>query len=128
VDFAGDRGPIGVVRLDYEIVPPVQVLAETVDVGEGHERAEFKVARTDGKPVRLLRLEPDIGEVRTLPDGSQVAVVDLRKADAYADSDAGAKDGGFRRDADGSWTGLYIAVVTDYPGCPNAAVLVRRLR
>lgn len=128
VDFAGDRGPIGVVRVDYEIVPPVQVLAETVDVGEGHATAEFKVARTDGKPVKLLRLEPAIGDVRTLPDGTQVAIVDLAKADAYADSAAGEKDGGFRRDADGTWTALYIAVVTDYPGCPNASVLVRRLR
>ncbi|MBL9140904.1 MAG: DUF1573 domain-containing protein, partial [Phycisphaerae bacterium] len=128
VDFAGSLGPLGSVRVDYEIVPPVKATVEAADLGEGFPTAQVNVVRDDGQPVKLLRVEPAIGEIKTLPDGKQVAVLDLAKADAYAGSEAGKEDGSFIRDADGTWASMYVRVVTDYPGCPNASVFVRRVR
>lgn len=128
IHLVGASGPLGTIRVDYEIIPPVATKIEMHDIGESAKSVQVDVARHDGQPVKLLRLEPAIGEIRTLPDGKQVVMLDLAKADAYAASEEGQADGSFRRDADGTWVSMYAVVVTDYPGCPNASVFVRRVR
>lgn len=128
VYFVGPAGPIGQVRVDYEIVPPVRSDVDSVVLSKESKNPEFKVVRSDGKPVKVKRLMTNIGEVRTAADGSQVVVLDLAKADRYADSAAGNSDGSIVRDADGEWNSMFLLVETDYPGCPNAVVFVRRVR
>lgn len=120
--------PGGYVRVDYTIVPPVKPTVEAVDLNEETSTAEVGVVREDGKPVKLLRLEPEIGYIKDNPDGTQVVIVDRARADAYAESAAGRADSSVQRDASRLYTGVYMAVVTDYPTCPNASVLVRRGR
>lgn len=128
VYFVGPAGPVGQVRVDYEIVPPVRSDVDSVVLSKESKNPEFKVVRNDGEPVKVKRLMTNIGEVRTAADGSQVVVLDLAKADRYAESAAGHSDGSFVRDADGEWNSMFLLVETDYPGCPNAVVFVRRVR
>jgi hypothetical protein len=124
-----DTGPPGgYVRVDYKIVAPVKATVDAVDVNDSTPTAEVRVVREDGKPVKLLRLEPEIGVIKDNPDGSQVVIVDRARADAYADSAVGRADGSVQRDASRRYKSVYLAVVTDYPTCPNASVLVRRGR
>ncbi len=123
-----DGPPIGTVRVDYQLRSPVKTTKEAIDISPEHPSAEVTVVREDGKPVKLLSLIPDIGVIKTNADGTQVVVIDTERADRYADSEEGKSDGSVHRDADGTWAAMYVAVVTDYPGCPNASVFVRRGR
>lgn len=128
VDLIGESAIVGSVRVDYEIESPVRPEHEAVDVGPAAPRAEVKVVAVDGRKIALKGMTPDIGTILTRPDGTQVAELDMARADAYANTEEGKMYAGFRRDADGTWTGLYVLIETDYPACPNASVLLRRER
>lgn len=128
VDLVGEMGPIGSLRLDYVIQPPVRIQAEAVAVGTADKSGWHQVTRVDGKPVKVLKFIPDIGEAETREGGAQFIRFDGAKAAAFAASSEGQMDGSWSRDADGTWNTAFVIVVSDHPDCPNFNVFLQHQR
>lgn len=128
VDLVGEMGPIGSFRMDYVIQPPVRIQAEGVPVSTTGKSEWQEVTRVDGKPVKVVKFIPDIGEMETREGGKQFIRFDGAKAVAYAASNEGQMDGSWSRDADGTWNTAFVIVVSDHPDCPNFNVFLQHQR
>ena len=109
VEFGGKGGFLGAARVDWKVGPgamcnPVEA---SVAVGERDEAIEVIVFASDGRPVKVLGMEPAVGSV-AVASGERckvlVSTFEARKA----------------LEAAGGGSTLRVAIKTDHPACPVA--------
>lgn len=123
VEFGGETGMLGAVRVDYSLGKGVVALPSMVEVrGDERDRAEdVEVFAGDLKDVKLLRLDPPVGSVEVAAGKRCKAAVSIFEARRFAESPEGASHPGVRRGADGKPSSLTVKLVTDYGECPEAS-------
>ena len=122
VEFGGNGGMIGTVRVDYDLGKGVVALPAMVEVySDEKDRAEdVEVFAGDLKDLRLLRLEPPVGTVSVGAGNRCKASVSTFEARRFAEGPEGASHPGVKRGPDGKVKQLTVELVTDYPECPAA--------
>lgn len=122
VEFGGNGGMLGSVRVDYSLGKGVVALPSALEVhDDGRDAVEdVEVLAGDMKEIRILRMDPSVGSVEVAAGARCKASVSMFEARRFAESPEGAGHPGVRRDASGRVTGLTVTFVTDYGECPDA--------
>lgn len=122
VEFGGDGGFLGSIRVDYSLnsgVATSPAMHEML-VGERPQAVEVEVFATDGSNVRVLGIEPPVGTIEVAEGARPKVVLSTLEAIAFAESAEGKAHPGTIIDADGTVRGLRVQISTDHPKCPSA--------
>lgn len=123
VEFGGDGGFLGSIRVDYSLNSGVATAPATHQmlVGERPQAIEVDVFATDGGNVKVLGIEPPVGTVEVAEGARAKVVLSTAEAIAFAESAEGKAHPGTILGADGAVLGLKVQISTDHPKCPAAA-------
>lgn len=122
VEFGGDGGFLGSIRVDYSLnsgVATSPAMHEML-VGERPQAVDVEVFATDGSKVKVLGIEPPVGTIEVAEGARPKVVLSTLEAIAFAESEEGKAHPGTIIDADGTVRGLRVQISTDHPKCPSA--------
>jgi len=122
VEFGGDGGFLGSIRVDYSLNSGVATAPATHQmlVGERPQALDVEVFATDGASVKVLGIEPPVGTIEVAQGARAKVVLSTLEAIAFADSAEGKAHPGTIIDPDGTVRGLRVQISTDHPKCPSA--------
>lgn len=106
VEFGGKGGFLGAARVDWKIGPGAMCnpMEASVTAGERDEAIDVAVFASDGRPIKVLGIEPPVGSV-SVASGERckvsISTFEARKVAGGASS-------------------LRVAIRTDHPACPIA--------
>ena len=122
VEFGGTGGFLGSIRVDWSLDSGVACMPVQVAVGgDERERAiDVDVFGIDGRPIRVLGIEPPVGSVEQGSGPKCRVVLSSFEARRFAESEQGRSHPGAVVAADGRVTALKVAIATDHPTCPMA--------
>ena len=109
VEFGGKGGFLGAARVDWKIGAGAMCnpAEASLNAGERDDAIEVAVFATDGKPLKVLGIEPPVGSV-AVASGERCKVL-VSTAEARRALDAA-----------GGGSTLRVAIKTDHPACPVA--------
>lgn len=126
VELASSAGMVGAVRFDYAVggavrpIPPVQ----DHHASSKHEALDFEIVSEEGKPFKVLSMEPPVGEIARAQGPRALVRVSSWEAEQFAQGPMGARSPAVKRDADGRPVEVVVTVLTDDPACPRTQVSV----
>ncbi len=123
VEFGGDGGFLGSIRVDYSLNAGVATAPAVHEmlVGERPQAIEVEVFGTDGGPVRILGIEPPVGTIEVAEGPRGKVVLSTLEAISFAESAEGKAHPGTIIGDDGKVLGLKVQISTDHPKCPAAS-------
>jgi hypothetical protein len=124
VELASSAGMVGAVRVDFRVGGAVRSIPPLQDhhVTSKHEALEFEIVSEEGKPFKVLSLDPPVGEIARADGPRALVRVSSWEAEQFAQSPMGVKSPAVKRDAEGRLVEVTVAVVTDDPACPRTQV------
>ena len=122
VEFGGDGGFLGSIRVDYSLNSGVATspAMHQMLVGERPQAVDVEVFATDGANVKVIGIDPPVGTIEVAQGARAKVVLSTLEAIAFAESAEGKAHPGTRIDPDGTVRGLRVQISTDHSKCPSA--------
>lgn len=123
VEFASPTGFAGSVRADYSLNGGVSAIPAGRDllVQGAPEAFEFAVRANDGRPVRVLSIDPPVGSIGTETGEAGVSISTL-EVQGFLATPAGRLHPGVTLGPGDEPVRVRVTVVTDHPDCPDAPI------
>jgi len=122
VEFGGKGGLLGSIRVDWNLNAGVACvpMQAPAPAGSREQAVDVEVFGTDGKPVKVLGIEPPVGSIEVASGDRCKVVLSGFEARRFAESEQGKGHPGAIVGPDGRVAGLRVAIATDHPTCPMA--------
>jgi Protein of unknown function (DUF1573) len=120
--FGTAGGAGGSMRVDFSLNDGVQAVPGRFDVIAGNRDVpvDVVVKGSDGRPVKVIAIDPPIGSVEPSSGPDAKVVLSTYEALRFVESEAGRVHPGVLFNAPGKAQSLTVSIVTDHPDCPTA--------